>query len=38
LGNLRSRLERDLDAARNMVAQAKAVVEGLEERLAQLDP
>jgi len=31
------KLERDLAAARNLVAQAKAVVEGLEERLAQLD-
>jgi hypothetical protein len=31
------KLERDLAAARNMVAQAKAVVEGLEERLAHLD-
>jgi hypothetical protein len=30
------KLERDLAAARNMVTQAKAVVEGLEERLAQL--
>jgi hypothetical protein len=30
------KLERDLAAARNMVAQAKAVVQGLEERLAQL--
>jgi len=31
------KLERDLAAARVGVAQAKAVVEGLEERLAQLD-
>jgi len=31
------RLERDLAAAQNLVAQAKAVVEDLEERLAHLD-
>ena len=31
------KLERDLAAARNMVTQAKAVVQGLEERLSQLD-
>src|SRR6185436_4530763 len=30
------KLERDLAAARNMVTQARAVVQGLEERLAQL--
>lgn len=32
-----ARLERDLAAARSMVEQARAVVHGLEERLAQLD-
>jgi hypothetical protein len=32
-----AKLERDLIAARNMVEQAKAVVEDLEDRLAQLD-
>jgi len=31
------RLERDLAAARHMVEQAKAVVDGLEDRLAQFD-
>jgi hypothetical protein len=30
------KLERDLASARNMVTQAKAVVQGLEARLAQL--
>jgi hypothetical protein len=33
-----ARLDRELASARHLVTQAKAVVEGLEERLAQVDP